>query len=62
MQENVIRDAKTEAAAVMDSAAEEGKQMAEKAAAETEEMIRALREEAEKEKEAAVSDVIDHLI
>ena len=46
----------------MDSAAEEGKQMAEKAAAETEEMIRALREEAEKEKEAAVSDVIDHLI
>ena len=62
MQEKITQDAKTEAAAVMDSAAEEGKQMAEKAAAETEEMIRALREEAEKEKEAAVSDVIDHLI
>ena len=46
----------------MDSAAEEGKRLAEEAAAETEELIRTLREEAEKTKEAAVSDVIDHLI
>ncbi len=36
--------------------------MTEKAAGETKEMIRTLREEAGKKKAAAVSDVIAHLI
>ena len=46
----------------MDAARKEGKETAEKAAQETDEIIRALKEEAGKKTQAAVSDVISHLI
>ena len=62
MKEKLIQDAKAEAAAVMDAARKEGKETAEKAAQETDEIIRALKEEAGKKTQAAVSDVISHLI